>query len=134
MTDAIPLKWARLQAAVLSAAIAGVAAAAQDNGAPPPQSARGERPDGPHGQQTLTADQTARVNAILKAYKPASVNAEDAKSIHRAFRDAGIRPGPGLHDAIQAAGFDPDKLRALDPPPPRPPREESGQGSGAPRP
>jgi hypothetical protein len=133
MTNAIPLKWARLQAAVLSAAMAGIAAA-QDNGAPPPQSARGEHPDGPHGQQTLTQDQTARVTAILKAYKPAGVTAEDARAIHRAFRDAGIRPGPGLHDAIKAAGFDPDRLRALDPPPPRPPRDEPGQGPGAPRP
>jgi len=128
MTHPIAQKWARLQAAILSAALAGAAAtaAAQDNAQP--QGAPGEHPGGAHGPQTLTPDQTARVNVILKAYKPATVSVDDAKAIHRAFRDAGIRPGPGLHDAIQAAGFDPEKLRALDPPPGRPPRHEGGQG------
>ncbi len=125
MTNSVALKWARLQAVVLSAAFAGLPAAAQDNAAPPPpQGAHGEHPGGPRGPETLTPEQAARVNAILKAYKPAGVSVDDAKAIHRAFRDAGIRPGPGLHDAIKAAGFDPEKLRALDPPPPRPPGDQ----------
>lgn len=41
----------------------------------------------------------------------------EARAIHEAFRQAGIRGGPALNDAVKAASFDPDKLRDLAPPP-----------------
>ena len=54
------------------------------------------------------------------------MTAVDAKAIHKAFSDAGIRRGAGLNEAVTAAGFDPDKLRDLDPPPDRKSRGEGG--------
>lgn len=134
MANRVSNKWAPLRPIVVSCALA-LAAAAQAGGT------RTGAPDGappapPAGPQTLTADQAARVQAILKAYKPASLDADSAKAIHRAFREAGIRPGPGLRSAIEAAGFDPRRLHDLDPPPdhpPGPPRDEPGQGAAPPR-
>lgn len=67
--------------------------------------------------QTLTADMKAKVASILSRYNAASLNAADAKAINNAFRAAGIRRGPGQKEAIEAAGFDPKKISALDPPP-----------------
>jgi hypothetical protein len=134
MANRVSNKWAPLRAIVVSGALA-LAAAAQAGGAgtAPPDGA----PPGPAPEpQTLSADQAARVKAILQAYKPASLDADSAKAIHRAFRDAGIRPGPGLRSAIEAAGFDPRRLHDLDPPPdhpPGPPRDEPGQDAAPPR-
>ena len=135
MANRVSNKWAPLRAIVVSGALA-LAAAAQAAGAgtSTPEGAPPAPP--PPGPQTLSADQAARVQAILKAYKPASLDADSAKAIHRAFRDAGIRPGPGLRSAIEAAGFDPRRLHDLDPPPdhpPGPPRDEPGQGAAPPR-
>jgi hypothetical protein len=67
--------------------------------------------------QGITPEQTAKIKTILSTYKPASLTAADAKAIHTKLRDAGIHAGPETNDAIRAAGFDPEKLRALDPPP-----------------
>jgi hypothetical protein len=134
MANRVSNKWAPLRAIVVSGALALAAAAhagGAGSGAPD-----GAPPAPPPGPQTLGADQVARVRAILKAYKPATLDADSAKAIHRAFRDAGIRPGPGLRSAIEAAGFDPRRLHDLDPPPdhpPGPPRDEPGQGATAPR-
>ena len=86
---------------------------------------------------TLTADQVATVKAILSKYDPATLTAEQAKAIHEAFRKAGLRGGPAMGDAIKAAGFDPDKLRDLAPPPGREggaDRRSSGAGQGEMRP
>jgi len=52
-------------------------------------------------------------------YNAAAVNAEQARVIHQAFRQAGVLDGPALNSAVRAAGFDPDKLRDLAPPPDR---------------
>lgn len=46
-----------------------------------------------------------------------TLTADDARAIHESFRQAGLRGGPALNDAVKAAGFDPDKLRDLAPPP-----------------
>ena len=134
MVNRVSNEWAPLRAIVMSGALAlsaGAQAGGAGTGAPD-----GAPPAPPPGPQTLTADQAARVQAILKAYKPASLDADSAKAIHRAFRDAGIRPGPGLRSAIEAAGFDPRRLHDLDPPPdhpPGPPGDEPGQGAAPPR-
>jgi hypothetical protein len=87
-------------------------ALAQTASAPP------QRPDGPPpGQEKLTTEQLAKVKSILAPYKADSLTRDDAKAIKRAFRDAGIRPGRGLGDALHNAGFSPQKLEALDPRP-----------------
>ena len=75
---------------------------------------------------SFTEQQKATVKSILSKYKAATLTADDAKAIHRAFRDAGLRGGPGLNEAVTSAGFDSDKLRDLDPPPDRKDRGEAG--------
>jgi hypothetical protein len=75
--------------------------------------------------QTLTDQQKATVKSILSKYNSSTLTASDAKAIHSAFRDVGLHKGPGLNEAVKAAGFDPDKLRALDPPP-----DMNGRGNG----
>ena len=71
------------------------------------------------GSVALTVEQQNTVKNILSKYDAASLTAEDAKAIHEAFRKAGLRGGPATGDAIKAAGFDPDRLRDLAPPPDR---------------
>jgi phosphatidylethanolamine-binding protein (PEBP) family uncharacterized protein/Spy/CpxP family protein refolding chaperone len=67
--------------------------------------------------ETLTAEQAQTVKDILSKYDANSLTAEKAKAIHEDFRKAGLRGGPAMNDAIKAAGFDPEKLRDLAPPP-----------------
>lgn len=77
---------------------------------------------------TLTDDQKSSVKSILSKYNASTLTADDAKAIHKAFRDAGLRAGPGLNDAVNSAGFNPYKLRDLDPPPDKKsPREDGGE-------
>ncbi|MFA9392482.1 MAG: hypothetical protein ACERKD_21910 [Prolixibacteraceae bacterium] len=67
--------------------------------------------------ETLTELQKEKVKAILSHYKAATLTANDAKAIHEAFREAGLRGGPVTEEVIREAGFDADKLRDLAPPP-----------------
>ncbi|MBP7864834.1 MAG: hypothetical protein KA419_02710 [Acidobacteria bacterium] len=85
----------------------------------------------------LSDEQKARVAAILSRFEPNELTPEIARAIHEAFRQAGLRAGPAMADAIRAAGFDPDKLRDLAPPPDpsgeegrRPAREGDGNDRG----
>ena len=75
---------------------------------------------------TLSADQLAKVNAILAKYKSASLTADDAKLIKRTLRDAGMPRSPALDSVLTSAGFSPAKLDQLDPPPPPPARPADG--------
>jgi phosphatidylethanolamine-binding protein (PEBP) family uncharacterized protein len=75
--------------------------------------------------EALTDEQANQVKVILSRYNPNTLTADQAKAIHEAFRQAGVRGGPAMGSAIKAAGFDPDKLRDLAPPP--------GQGNGTDR-
>lgn len=68
---------------------------------------------------TLTESQKEKVKGILVQYKPESLRAEQAKAIHESFREAGLRGVPETDEAVREAGFDPDQLRDLDPPPGR---------------
>ena len=61
----------------------------------------------------LTDDQKSQVQSILSQYDSKNVTATDAKSIFKAFREAGIGPSPDLRDAISKAGFDAQQLRSL---------------------
>ena len=82
------------------------------------------RPSDPSQREmsnTLTDVQKAQVKSILSKYDASSLTAADAKAIFEAFRKAGLRGGSGLMEAIRVSGFDPEKLRALAPPPERPP-------------
>jgi hypothetical protein len=84
--------------------------------------------------QALTDDEKSKIKSILSNYDPDNVTAEDAKSIFDAFREAGIRPGPGMKEAIDDAGFDAEELRSLarpDDAPPPPPPQSHRQGSKA---
>ncbi len=71
----------------------------------------------PGKYQTLTDAQAAQVKQILSRYNANSLTAADAQAIHEEFRQAGLRAGPAMADVIRAAGFDPDRLRDLAPPP-----------------
>ena len=46
-----------------------------------------------------------------------TLTANDAKAIQKAFRKVGLRGGSSTEETISEAGFDPDKLRDLAPPP-----------------
>ena len=70
-------------------------------------------------EPSLSDEQKARVVSILSQYDSSSLTVEDAKAINNAFREAGIRKGPGQREAIEAAGFDARKISTLDPPPDR---------------
>ena len=128
-------------AAIAIMALAGLlasAAQAQDGKPPPAASAPGAegppRPPGGRqpGPQKLSAEQAAQVKAILAKYKPASLTVDEAKAIKRAFRDAGIRPGPGLAEGLKANGYSVERLEQLDPRPPGPPPGEGGPHDGHP--
>jgi hypothetical protein len=74
------------------------------------------------GRQPLSQEQVKTVNDILAEYDPESVTRNDMQAINQAFRDADIRRGSGLREAITAAGFDAEALR------------QAGTGEGAPPP
>lgn len=67
--------------------------------------------------QPITAEQTQQIKKILSGYNAAKLTAADAKAIQEKFRQAGIHAGPETASAITAAGFDPEKLRTMAPPP-----------------
>lgn len=60
----------------------------------------------------LTDEQKTQIQSILSQYDPSNVSGDDAKAIFKAFREAGIQPGPGIKEAIDAAGFDAEDLRS----------------------
>ena len=83
----------------------------------PPQA--GDRPSRQGEPQFLTAEQKAQVKSILSKYNESSLTADDARTINEAFRNAGLRNGPALQQAIRDAGFVPERIGALAPPPGR---------------
>ncbi len=78
-------------------------------------------------EQSVSNDLTARVAQILSNYDSENLTAADAKSINAAFREAGIRRGPGQKEAIEASGFAPRAISSLDPPPERRAEGDSSQ-------
>ncbi len=91
-----------------SAVQAGDSDQSQPSNQPQPPGEQGQRPDrrGNPGQaqQSLTDEQKAQVAEILSQYEAFSLTAEDAQAINNAFREAGIRQGPGQQEAIEDAG------------------------------
>ena len=79
---------------------------------------------------SLTDEQKQTIQDILSQYDPDNVTTEDAQAIFKAFNDAGITPARGMKEAIEAAGFDAEDLRAKGlpenmPPTPPPPNAQS---------
>lgn len=107
-----------------------VGAATKGQPAAPPAAGGAARPDRPADDGPLSAEQVARVRAILADYKPATLTADQARAIHEAFRTAGIRGGQALNEAVRAAGFDPDRLRDLAPPPGQAAKQGAGDKGG----
>ena len=104
---------------------------AQEPKAPPPDDQRPPREERADSRITpLTEAQQAQVKAILAKYDASTLTVANAKAIHEAFREAGIRGGPAMNEAVKAAGFDPDRLRDLAPPPSRP-GEGASRAAGA---
>jgi hypothetical protein len=116
--------------ALILSALTSVGIGAQGKEPAPPRPAGEQGPDGQRSAP-LTAEQVAKVKAVLAAYKPATLKADDAKAIKRALRDAGLRHNAALDKAITDAGFSPQKLEELDPRPARPP---GAPGDGPPPP
>lgn len=67
--------------------------------------------------KAITQEDAAGIKKILSGYNASSLTAADARAIQEKFRDAGIHAGPETSQAIKDAGFDPEKLRSLAPPP-----------------
>lgn len=81
----------------------------------------------------LSADQIAKVRAVLSAYEPATLTADDAEAITRALRDAGMRRSAALDAAITKVGFSVERLESLDLRPPRPPSDGDAPAGSPPR-
>lgn len=118
----------KLVAVILGISIisASQALAQRGEGSRPPPGGPGGQ--GPENEAELTQAQVAKIAEILAQFDPNNLTAETARAIHEAFREAGIRPGRGMKEAIEAAGFDAEMLRELDPPPGE--QGENGRGGG----
>jgi len=81
------------------------------------QQSSGLRKRGEEKTVTLTATQKEQIKSILSNYNDSTLTANDAKAIQKAFRKVGLRGGSSTEETIREAGFDPDKLRDLAPPP-----------------
>ena len=77
---------------------------------------------------TLTEDQINIVKEILSNYDSDNITVEDALAMNEEFRDAGIRGGHALNDAIESMGFDTKEIRELAPP--KENRENDGPNNG----
>jgi hypothetical protein len=105
-------RWALITATMLVSAVEPMRVMAQSGST--------AQPPVPGQEQPLTDQQRSTVKSILSRYSPTALTAEDARSINEAFRAAGVRNGPDLRNAIKEAGFDPEALSKLAPPPGRP--------------
>ena len=68
---------------------------------------------GPRGGKELTDAQKVSITDILSSYDSSNVTETTAKEIFQKFSDAGIQPGRGMKETIEAAGFDAENLRKL---------------------
>jgi hypothetical protein len=73
-----------------------------------------EQMRGPRGGgKALTDAQKTQITDILSSYDSSNITQANAKEIFQKFNDAGIQPGRGMKETIEAAGFDAEKLREL---------------------
>ncbi|MBI9049084.1 MAG: hypothetical protein JEZ00_06685 [Anaerolineaceae bacterium] len=84
------------------------------------------------GNQSLSEEQKTQLEEILEEYDAASLTEEEVESILDQMRNAGIQPGKGMKETIEAAGFDANMFkpagRSDGPPPPPPGGAEKSQG------
>lgn len=85
----------------------------------------------PPRSHPLTDEQKSLVQFTLAEYDSENLTADDAKKILNTFREAGIRPGKELRQAIEDAGFDEKQLLDLAGPEggQKPPSSRGVQGS-----
>ena len=127
-TEKATMKTLTPIAIALALAALTISASAQQGGGP------GRSPGGGDARgktEALTDGQTKQVGAILAGYDAKALTAEQARAIHSAFRQASLPGGPAINEAVAAAGFSPDKLRDLDPPPSAPGGDQRAPKSGA---
>ncbi|MCG6200887.1 hypothetical protein [Psychromonas antarctica] len=82
-------------------------------------------------EQVLNDEQKTLISDTLADFDPENLTESDALSIVETFSEAGIQPGSGLGDAMEALGFDAQTLGDLvnndsdasRPPPPPPPAQ-----------
>lgn len=82
----------------------------------------------PPSSRPLTEEQTSLIQSTLAEYDAESLTAEDAKEILNTFREAGIKPGKELRQAIEDAGFDEKELLELAKPEGGPQGPRGGRG------
>ena len=89
---------------------------------------------GPQTAQPLGGEKLAQmkstVESILSKYDSSSLTTEDIKGIQQALRDAGVRPSRQVRQAIESAGFDPERLRPQGGPDAMPPPKPQRGGGG----
>ncbi len=90
---------------------------------PPPQNEN----DRPGVIKPLTDKQKEQITIILSKYDASTLTSDDAKAIHEAFRQVGLRGGPATDTTIREAGVDPYLLHDLAPPPDRDRNEGRGR-------
>ncbi len=76
-------------------------------------------PPTPREETNVTDELKVKVKEILNKYDADNLTKEDAIAINNGFRGAGIRKGSAQRQAIIAAGFNPQTISSLDPPPER---------------
>ncbi|WP_040329569.1 hypothetical protein [Clostridium ihumii] len=83
-------------------------------GAPP----QGPPPSGPPptkgGSNALSDEEEDLVSLILEEYDEETLTSEDVNAIMLAFKEAGLKAGQDLTDAINENGFDAEKMKELD--------------------
>ncbi len=91
-----------------------------------PLGASGKQGNDQTGAEMQEEEIQQTVVEILSEYENDSLTGEIAREINDKFREAGLRGGPQLDDAIRSTGFDPELLRQLAPPP----SDREGDDSG----
>jgi hypothetical protein len=61
----------------------------------------------------ITDEEKQQIKSILSQYDSSNLTTQDAQSIFQSFQTSGIKPGAGMLETIQEAGFDPESLRQL---------------------
>jgi hypothetical protein len=76
---------------------------------------------------SLTDDEKSTLEEILSKYDAEDMTEEDMQSMMDEIKDAGIRPGEDLKDALEEAGF--EMKPPSGPPPPPPPQTEDTEST-----
>lgn len=82
------------------------------------ENVKGAPPQGPPptkgGSNALSDEEEDLVSLILEEYDEETLTSEDVNEIMVAFKEAGLKAGQDLTDAINENGFDAEKMKELD--------------------